>query len=282
MNKEDNKEDISFFMNHIAASGKCRGIQVARYINGKIKPIEGYENDVCIWVKKIPYVEKIPEKSYVDVVDGEALLGWIQKHPKVGAIASSELCYNYLKELLPKNEIVYIQHHHCNFERYTRPEREVKTVGFIGCNITYNLLPKTLEKDLADIGLDFKFMTRYKSREHVCEFFKDIDIQVCYRNLEASIGKSVRLRGHANLKNSLKVANGASFKIPTVAFPEPSYKIDFDGCFVEALRHEDIVAQCKKLKENKNYYDDIVNKAIEKSEKFHIENVTPLYLSLGK
>ena len=119
----------------------------------------------------------------------------------------------------------------------------------------------------------------------VSNFLQTLDIQVCYRNFIDIYGKnSKRLRQitkHFMLKNSLKLANGGSFGIPTIAYPEISYKNDFDGCFVEVQKPEDIIIQCKKLKEDSVYYNNIANKAMEKAEQFHIENIAPLYNLLG-
>lgn len=283
---ESVNNNISMFFNHLNGSGKCRGEQICSYINAKSNPADNYENDICIWVKRVPYYpEKIPKHSYIDIVDGEGLLPFIKDNPDVGVIACSGSAKQYLDELNLPNKVVLIPHHHCNYERIKRPAREVKTVGFIGCSGGYRALPETLEKDLADIGLEFKYKVRYKNRMEVSNFLQTLDIQVCYRNFIDIYGKnSKRLRQitkHFMLKNSLKLANGGSFGIPTVAYPELSYKIDFDGCFAEAIKPEDIIIQCKRLKEDSAYYNDIANKAAEKAEQFHIENIAPLYYSLG-
>jgi len=281
---ENVSKNISMFYNHLNGSGKCRGLQICDYINAKVNPADGYENDVCIWVKRRPYdLQNIPKHSYIDIVDGEKLLPFIKDHPNVGVIASASLSKKYLNEL--SNEVVLIPHHHCNYERIKRPAREVKTVGFIGCSGGYGALPKTLEKDLADIGLEFKYKVRYKNRIDVSDFLQTLDIQVCYRNFtdryKGNRVKQRQIMRHSMLKNSLKLANGGSFGIPTIAYPEPTYKNDFDGCFVEALNPEDIITQCKRLKEDSAYYNDIANKAMERAEQFHIENIAPLYYSLG-
>lgn len=283
---ENVTKNISIFFNHVNGSGKCRGWQVSDYINAKINPSENYENDVCIWVKRFPSnLEKIPKHSYIDIVDGDKLIKLLKNNPEIGVIACSIVSKNYLDSLKLPNEVVLIPHHHCNYERIKRPDREIKTVGFIGCNGGYESLPKTLEKDLADIGLEFKYKIRYKDRMDVSNFLQTIDIQVCYRNFIDIYGKnSIHLRQmerHFMLKNSLKLANGGSFGIPTIAYPEISYKNDFDGCFVEVQKPEDIIAQCKRLKEDSAYYNDIASKAMEKAEQFHIENIAPLYYLLG-
>jgi len=293
---ESVNKNISIFFNTRSGSGKCRGAQICNYINANANPADGYENDVCIWVKRPPYypdtnvlVSKIPKHSYIDIVDGDGLLPFIRENPNIGVIASSSLSKEYLDELCASkeisNKVVFIPHHHCNYERIKRPDREVKTVGFIGCPGGYGALPETLEKDLAAIGLEFKYKVRYKNRMEVSDFLQTIDIQVCYRDfISIYKGNRVKMRQisrHIKLKNPLKLANGGSFGIPTIAYPEPNYKNDFDGCFAEAHKPEDIIIQCKRLKEDSAYYNDIANKAMERAERFHIENIAPLYYSLG-
>jgi len=270
---------FSFFYNNKTGSGKCRGQQVSKCIGGNNNPRKNYKDDICIWVKRLP-TNNIPDKTYIDVVDGEKLLTWLFKNPTVGVIAHSRLAESYLHKVLI-NKIFYIPHHHCNFERYKRPDGEIKTVGYIGCKNNAAALPETLKDDLAKIGLDFKCKTDCKTREDVCNFYKTIDIQVSYRNF-INVMKFKQHNAHANLKNSLRVANGGSFGIPSVVFPEPSYNIDFDGCFAAAPNTEDIITQCKKLKENNDYYNLLAANAMEKSEQFHIENVAPLYNLLGE
>ena len=82
---ESVNKNISIFFNTRSGSGKCRGAQICKYINANANPADGYENDVCIWVKRPPYypdtnvlVSKIPKHSYIDIVDGEKLLPFIR------------------------------------------------------------------------------------------------------------------------------------------------------------------------------------------------------------
>ena len=286
---ESVNKNISIFFNTRSGSGKCRGAQICNYINANANPADGYENDVCIWVKRPPHdLKKIPKYSYIDIVDGEKLFPFIRENPNIGVIASSIFSKNFLDELRASkqidNEVVLIPHHHCNYERIKRPERKIKTVGFIGHHCKYESLPKTLEKDLADIGLEFKYNVNFETRMDVSNFLQTIDIHICNRNF-TEISKTDRIlrknpMRYAMLKNHLKLANSGSFGIPTVSYQETSFKDEFDGCFVEALNPEDIIIQCKRLKEDSAYYNDIANKAMERAEQFHIENIAPLYYSL--
>ena len=287
---ENLKRNISIFYNPSWGSGQCRGNQICSYIDGKRNPTENYENDVCIWVKTIPNnFEKIQEHCYIDIADGDSLLPFIRKNPNIGVIASSIFSKTFLDALRVSkqidNEVVLIPHHHCNHERIKRPERKIKTVGFIGHHCKYESLPKTLEKDLADIGLEFKYNLNFENRMDVSNFLQKIDIHICNRHFTEISKTDRRLKKepmrYAMLKNHLKLANSSSFGIPTVSYQEISFKDEFDGCFVEALNSEDIITQCKRLKEDSVYYNDIANKAMERAEQFHIENIAPLYYSLG-
>jgi len=122
--------NLSFFTDNKSGSGKIRGEQIANYLGVKLNPTEGYENDICIYVKSQP-----PENFsnvYLDIVDGKERIGWIKRHPEVGIISISKLSQEYLADILNRKDIYLIPQHHCNFERKQRKPREVRVVGYIG------------------------------------------------------------------------------------------------------------------------------------------------------
>ena len=113
---------ISFFT-HSGGAGIIRGEQIAKHLGAKLNPKDGYEDDVCIYIKTFPF-PFIPKHTYIDVVEDSAGLRWVKNYPEVGIIASSKSIYNYLSNKLP-NKIVLILQHHCNFERVVRTRKEV-------------------------------------------------------------------------------------------------------------------------------------------------------------
>jgi len=84
-----------------------RGEQMAQYLGGKYNPIEGFENDLRIYLKPRS-LDHIRDNDYVDVSDsGDIIIEQLKKRPKLKLIASSLATYEYLKERLP-NKIVLI------------------------------------------------------------------------------------------------------------------------------------------------------------------------------
>ena len=107
-----------------------RGEQMADYLGCKLNPKRGFESDVCIHVKP-PDFSKVKDGDWVDILDGRGLLRHLKDRPNVNAIAFSQYTYNEYQEVV-KNKMVLIPQHHCNFDRELRPQRDIRTVGFIG------------------------------------------------------------------------------------------------------------------------------------------------------
>jgi hypothetical protein len=267
--------------NRKAVSGKIRGVQIGNYLGAKLNPESGYEDDVCIYVKRLP-PKYIPKCAYIDIIDSMFLVNWTSNHPEIGVIAISEVGQEYLSQKLKRKDVYLIPEHHCNFEREIRPDRKVTTVGYMGTQNgsiftdgeidSRRKVIADIKKQFKQIGLNFKFITRYRRREDVVNFYKSIDIQVTYRRR-----KQIRV---AKLKNPLKLANAGSFGIPTVAYPEITSREFKDG-FIEVNSIGEMITQCERLKNDKTLYEDISGKALEKSENYHISKIASLYNNLG-
>jgi len=277
-----NNQALTFFYSthRKAVSGQIRGIQIAEYLGVKLNPKDGYENDICIYVKCFP-PEDFPERSYIDIVDAKSLIHWAAAHPKIGVIAISEVGQKYISQKLKRTDVYLIPEHHCNFERELQTDKDITTVGYIG-NKNGSIFTDgdmvSRAKTIADIterfeeiGLGFKFVTRYPKRQDVIDFYKSINIQVNYRRRKQ---KQI-----AKLNNPLKLINAGSFGIPSVAYPEIISE-EFKGCFVPVESIDEMIIQCKKLKEDKTFYNDMSGKALERSENYHISKITPLYREL--
>ena len=257
-----------FFKNH--PSGWIRGQQMAERLGARMNPAEGYENDICIWVKQQP-PDLFPKRSYVDIVDGEGLLPWIENHPDIGVIACSKLAQAYLTERLQK-PVYLIQQHHCNYERTQRTPREVSIVGYIGTSGGLQFHLDTLRERLAEIGLNFTAFNTYRTRADVVRFYQGIDIQIAYR---PRMGFE-----HAKLKNPLKLANAGSFGIPSVMPSEENYVKEWEDCFVEANSLDEMVDKCNLLKKFPGIYSDISNRAWLRSQQYHINEIAKQYEQL--
>lgn len=276
------KEKFSFFYSR-GGSGYIRGHQMAKYLGGKENPTKGYKNDICIYVKILP-PENHPIHTYSDVDDSPKAAEWLKLHPEVGVIAISKTAKDWLQQSLGRKDVVFIPHQHVNFERRMRPKRPVKTVGIIGSKITAFQSPiESFRTELAKMGIELKFEEDYwntyktndkqEMRLNVSDFYYNMDIQVGFR--PRSIFRSM-----APFQNPNKLGNSSSFGIPMVAYPEASYEREWSGCYVPAKTIEEMIFQIKKLKDNPVFYDKIAQKALKRSEDYHIDNVAKLYKKL--
>ena len=239
---------ISFFCGR-GGSAEIRGKQISKYLGAKLNPSEGYDNDVCVFVKIQP-PENYPKNSYLDIVDGIERMRWLQTHPDIGVIASSICGFDYLRHIL-KRDVVYIPQHHCNYERLHRENRPIETVGVVGGQ-------GAIMNDELKCKLDI-LHTKPKNRQEAVEAYKKLDIQVIWR-LTAN-----------PLKNALKIVNAASFGIPTVAYPSKAYE-EMDGYYYPVYTVKDMLEMVDKLKTGFN-----AQRLIDKAEEFHIDNIAKAY-----
>jgi hypothetical protein len=264
---------LSFFTRlsskgEITGSSRIRGYQVATYLGAKINPIENYNDDVCIYVKKQP-PENFPKYSYLDLVDGHRRVPWLEKHPHIGVIASSQSAYEYLAKKLGRNDIVLIPQHHCNFDRVRRKRKSVTVAGVIGRPTAIRYPWDKLRKKLNKLGMELKIQNKYTCKEDVVNFYKGLDVQIVWRV------------SHRWYKNSLKIVNAGSFGIPTVAWPEIGYK-DMEGCYLPAETIDNLISGVSRLKNSQRFYQGYAEKLIKKTEQYHIKNIAKLYIKLLK
>lgn len=258
--------NYSFFVNGHRGAANIRGLQIATRLQGKLNPEQEYADDICIFVKNLPQVD-VPVRTYIDIVDRIHIIPKLKRFPTVGIIALTDIAQNYISEKLKGRHIVVIPQHHCNFERRCRPQREIKTVGYIGSSSGLMCNPKILKKMFHKKGLSFLFRKNPSSRQQTTDFLNKIDINIAFR-----------CRNNLNfLKDSIKIYNAGSFGIPTVAYPTPSYECEFKDHYLPVETIEDMVETCAELANNQSLYDDIAFKALEKSEAHHIDNIIPYY-----
>lgn len=273
--------NYSFFY-AAGGSGYIRGKQMADYLGGKHNPTEGYENDVCIYVKKTP-PDGYPKHTVMDVDDAPRAVEWLKTHTDTGVIAISLTAKEYLEKVLNRKDIVFIPHQHINFDRYINPVREVKVVGIIGSITSFQYPIDDLRAKLLAVGLELRYEPEYwktykdnpkqDMRHNIIDFHKEMDIQIVWRPHGFSAGQDP-------LRNPNKLGNASSFGIPTVSYPEKSYIREWEGCFIPANTIDDLVGHCRLLKEDRVYYDYFSKKALERSEQYHIEKIAELYRAL--
>ena len=266
--------NFSFFRFHRGGGNMIRAGQISNYLDGRINPESGFENDVCIYVLGM-YRTDGPEVQYAyyDVMDCQPIfLNRMLQRTRGDIIAVSLTQHDLFREMFPTRKVYFIPQHHCNFYREKRPDRPITTVGCIGDISSVQYDHNEVARMLSDIGLKWKFKTEFMRRRRVVEFYKDIDIQISFRpqKTESMLHK-----------NPLKLSNAGSFGIPTVSFPEPAYKAEWKGggcLWGESM--QDIMSQVKRLKDDPVLYKEISGRAVVKSEKYHIDNIAPLYKML--
>ncbi len=261
---------------HLArVSSIVRANQIAQYIGAKLNPTEGYENDVCIYIK--PHVKPGNDfnfegkKPYLDIGDAPALYHLTRKHPEVPVIAASDMDYETLQRELP-NRIVKIPQQHCNFERIKRDRKQsITTAGFIGSMYAIQYFPANLKEDLAKRGMEFIGFSKFSTRQDVIDFYLKIDVQFLWSPYNAP--------DKPGLYNPLKLENAAAFGIPTIALDKPVFH-ELTGCYIPVTTYEQFLQQLDLLRTSETLYDDISNVCLEKSEKYHIEHIAKLYREL--
>jgi len=237
---------------------------MARILRAKLNPVDGFENDTCIFVKYHPWVKL--NKMYFDIIDAHKEFKWVKRNPECPVIAISKTAETYLKENF-KNPIVFIPQHHCNFRRVKRNREEVRVAGFCGTEHTFKPFEQEIREKLSKIGMELNFYHSYNNYHDVVRFYQTIDIQIIWRNT-----------GYLDvLSNPLKLSNAGSFKIPTVSFPETNFVVEYDKCFLPATSIDDLIDKVKELRDDNNLYLNISEAAEKRAENYHISNVAKIY-----
>ena len=250
-------------------SARVRGEEMAQYLEAKLNPTEGFEKDVCIYVKPM-HLDHIKDGSYVDILDDEHAFEMLKDRPGINVIAMSQAQYEYLKTQL-KNKIVLIPHHHINFEEAVRSRKEIINCGVVGPNSSrpHVKINNIVKEELAKIGFNFKPLLNFLVRKDVIDYYKTIDIQVIgYFNY----------REDSPWRHPTKLINAASFGIPTIVAPSIGYK-EFEGYYIRAGNMESLLIEADKLRDKK-YYSQWSAKIIKEAKKYHISEIAKLYKKL--
>lgn len=267
---------LNFFANPWA-SGTIRGVQVASRLGADVNPTFVSSDDICICVKSFFYDEMVAKIKhiYVDTVDSYACTPWLREHPSVDVIAISRLAAVFYQENLSCRDVRFIREHHCNFERKRKQLSKIKTVGYIGEDENFTLKFAMVKDAMSFLGVDFVRCNSFASREEVCNFYQNIDVQLTYRKDTNDYGEATAI-----LKNPLKLANAGSFGVPTIAYPEATYIDEWKDCFMEATNIDAITYWVDRLLRDDDLYHRQSDIAFEKAEHYHIDNVIPLYQQL--
>ena len=264
---------FSFFSPVRGGPGEIRGRQMADRLGGRFNPEDGYEDDVCVYVAGTGPGNGEPRLAFYDVLDTHrSRLARVKRKTKGDLIAVSLTHRQALREYMPGREVHLIPQHHCNFDRERRPERPVRRVGCIGGDSAVQWPHYAMERMFAEIGMEWVFCRDYSRRRKVVEFYRGLDVQVSWRPTHA--------RGLELHMNPLKLSNAGSFGIPTVAYPEPAYIMEWGGSCVWASTIHDLIERVGKLRDDRCLYEAMSVEASRKAEEYHIDRIAKLYRGL--
>ncbi len=260
--------------NHLQrVSSIIRGNQIATHIQAKLNPKEGFENDVCIYVK--PHVKphddfEFSGHPYLDIIDGWMLIPLLKKHPDVSVITCSYVDFEYIAGQV-SNKVYLIPQHHANFERAKRTRNETTIIGCIGAAAAFNFLPIDLKKELKKRNIKLVTYSNFHKRADIVNFYQNIDIQIVWRPYMRV--KKIRM------SNPLKLINAASFGVPSIALKEPAFD-ELDGCYFPVLNFPGFLDTLDTILRTPKMYDQYSQKCVEKAEKYHIDQIAKLYSGL--
>lgn len=248
-------------------SSRIRAEEITHYLGAKLNPREGFENDVCIYVKPTR-LDHIKDGAYVDVLDDLYTFEHLKERPGIKVIAMSLPHFEFLKKEL-KNEVILIPHHHINFERIRRSRKKIITCGYVGVNTaSHRSLNHKIKRALRKVNLYFVPLFLFQTRQDIINYYQSIDIQVIgyfdYHDIP--------------YYHPTKIINAASFGIPTVAGRRLAYK-EFDNFYIPVDNMDELLTEIEKLKDRK-YYNQWSDKVAKAAEKYHISNIAKLYQQL--
>ena len=265
-----------FVAGHIRrVSSILRGEQIAAHMqNARLNPTSGYENDICIYVK--PHVKpghdfNFEGRPYLDMVDGWGLQHLLDKHPEVPAIVFSDIDVQTMSGLV-KNKIVCIPHQHINFERdYGSMGRDgIRNVGIIGSPVAFQMVPDEIRHGLANRNIQLVENSNMFPRMSVVGFYKRMDVMLVWRPYNEY---------RPGLYNPFKIVNASAFGIPSIALDEPAFK-EMEGCYLPVKTVDEFFKKLDALRSSPSLYGDMSKICLEKSERYHIDNICKLYNEL--
>jgi len=261
----------NFYSHNTYASRLIRAYQIADRLDCAVNEPPSGECKNLIFVKTFPVeIEELYRQYniFVDVVDSDVIFPTLAKYPNIRVLAISRTAVDYIEARL-ENKVFYVPEHHCNFDNFIIPHRTAKIVGFVGYKECFDLPFDAVGFALDKLGLEFvcKFVDDSTTREDVVEFYKTIDIQLCFRSPRNIVGMP------PELKNPLKIVNAASFGIPTVSYPEISYMREFSP-YLTGRTIDDI---CSHIERVKKLDVDIRHQLVEKAKPYHIDKVVDIY-----
>jgi len=114
--------------------------------------------------------------------------------------------------------------------------------------------------------------SQFFTRQDIVNFYQDIAIQIVWRPYIDE--KRIKLF------NPLKLVNAASFGIPTIALEERAF-VEMKGYYFPVGTIEEFIAQLDELQTSPTLYEDYAQRCIQKSENYHIDNISRMYQQLN-
>jgi len=267
--------NVLFFSNPWA-SGEIRGKQVAERGGWLLDPEGMRRGDIAVFIKQYPNqalldeMRKLNIPIFVDTVDCYGIIPMLNEFPDITVIAMSRVAREYLESKID-NKIVRIDEHHCNWDNELVNRTELKRIGYVGYGCSFQLPIDVVKDTLKKFDIEFTMLTEFKTRQDIVDYYKTIDLQLCFR-LPGTIHNLV-----PQLRNPLKLANAGSFGIPTIAYPEPSYVDEWDGSFFPIGGLQGLIHWVDEIKRDWEVYAFMRYLAVNRAKQYYIDNVIANY-----
>jgi hypothetical protein len=251
-------------------SSRIRAEEMSAYLGAKLNPKDGYDKDVCIHVKPRDF-SKVRDGDWVDILDGSNLIYSLRSRPKVKVISASTCQYEYLKLILP-NELVLIPSHHVNHDNVRRERTEICIGGYTGVPSPAGFaLYEDIAKRIKPSGFDFKTCWDYKTRQDAVNFYKNIDVFIY----------AEWIGGDSPFKIPTKMMNAGSFGVPAISISEKDLQgnKEIEGYYTRINNVNMLPSVIGKFKDPV-YYKEMSDRALKKSEDYHISKIAELYKKL--
>lgn len=257
----------------VRLSSRIRGEEIASFLGAEYSENGKCKYDIRIYVKP-ESLKSIRDGDYIDILDRVRIIPELKTRPKIKVIVMSKVHYDYFKKEL-ENKIYYIPHHHINFENKRRVKNKSIVGGMVGKAgpLSYPSFNE-IKKCLAKVGIEFKECFTYETRQDLLDFYNEIDFQVIwFFNLPG------RNKDYDSFyRHPTKIANAASFGIPTIAQNIRGHQ-EFEEDYLVAESYEDIAKEAEKLKDD-SLYNQLSERLIEKAKEYHISQIAKLYKQL--
>lgn len=268
-------------------SDRCRGMDIAEKMKMPCdEPYGAIEaDDIVLTVKHFnPAILEKSKHVYVDIVDGSRgpTYDTIRRHESVTVVTLTPMGAKWIKQSwFPNHRVIWIPHTHCNDENRIRPhERAVTTLMYNGtangfAPAAWGEFVGRAKREGFEVVRKHTISSPHSVdlRKDCCDAYLACDIQVAFR----PHFEDAELPLH--LKSATKLNNAASFRVPSVAYPETAFTHNYGkaGRFAAAETIEQMIQACMRLRDEPDMYRNLYFDAWVDAQPYHIDKVVKHY-----